>query len=99
MRTASLSPGVSASPRIEVRLKTTVEAIGEETVVLQSEGRHETFLAANVVLAAEMRSNNDLAEELKAASFAGSLFTAGSCNVPRLIKEAIEEGAMAARHL
>ncbi len=90
---------VTASPHVEVRLKTTVEEIKEGSIVIQSEGKYDELSVSNVVLAAGMRNNNDLAEELKAAGFAGELYLVGDCNFPRTIKEATEEGALAARNI
>jgi len=90
---------VTASPHIEVRLKTTVEEIKEGSIVVQNEGKYNELSVSNVVLAAGMRNNNDLAEELKAAGFAGELYLVGDCNFPRTIKEAIEEGELAARNI
>ena len=90
---------VTASPHIEVRLKTTVEEIKDGSIVIQSEGKYDELSVSNVVLAAGMRNNNDLAEELKAAGFAGELYLVGDCNFPRTIKEATEEGALAARNI
>jgi NADPH-dependent 2,4-dienoyl-CoA reductase/sulfur reductase-like enzyme len=90
---------VTASPHIEVRLKTTVEEIKEGSIVIQNEGKYDELSVSNVVLAAGMRNNNDLAEELKAAGFAGELYLVGDCNFPRTIKEATEEGALAARNI
>jgi 2,4-dienoyl-CoA reductase-like NADH-dependent reductase (Old Yellow Enzyme family)/thioredoxin reductase len=90
---------VTASPHIEVRLKTTVEEIKEGSIVIQNEGKYDELSVSNVVLAAGMRNNNDLAEELKAAGFTGELYLVGDCNFPRTIKEATEEGALAARNI
>jgi pyruvate/2-oxoglutarate dehydrogenase complex dihydrolipoamide dehydrogenase (E3) component len=90
---------VNSSPNIEVKLKTTVEEIKDDSIIIQKEGRYDELLVKNIVLAAGMRNNNDLAEELKAAGFAAELYLVGDCNFPRTIKEATEEGAIAAHKI
>jgi 2,4-dienoyl-CoA reductase-like NADH-dependent reductase (Old Yellow Enzyme family)/thioredoxin reductase len=90
---------VTQSPHIEVRLKTTVEAIQDGSIVTQSEGRFEEIPVVNVVLAAGMRNVNDLAEALMAAGYAGEFYQVGDCNFPRTVKEATEEGALAAHQI
>jgi 2,4-dienoyl-CoA reductase-like NADH-dependent reductase (Old Yellow Enzyme family)/thioredoxin reductase len=90
---------VNCSPHIEVKLKTTVEEIKDGSIVIQSEGKFDELPVKNVVLAAGMRNNNDLAEELKAAGCAAELYLVGDCNFPRTVKEATEEGAIAARNI
>jgi len=90
---------VTGSPNIEVKLKTTVEEIKDDSVIIQKEGRYDELPVKNVVLAAGMRNNNDLAEELKAAGFVAELYLVGDCNFPRTLKEATEEGAIAAHKI
>jgi 2,4-dienoyl-CoA reductase-like NADH-dependent reductase (Old Yellow Enzyme family)/thioredoxin reductase len=90
---------VNSSPNIEVKLKTTVEEIKDDSIIIQKEGKYDELRVKNVVLATGMRNNNDLAEELKAAGFAVELYLVGDCNFPRTIKEATEEGAIAARKI
>jgi 2,4-dienoyl-CoA reductase-like NADH-dependent reductase (Old Yellow Enzyme family)/thioredoxin reductase len=90
---------VNSSPNIEVKLKTTVEEIKDDSIIIQKEGRYDELPVKNIVLAAGMRNNNDLAEELKAAGFAAELYMVGDCNFPRTIKEATEEGAIAAHKI
>lgn len=84
---------------IEMRLKTTVEEITKGYVLVQKEGKFERMEAANVVLATGMRSDNELAEELKAWGGIEHLHTVGDCNIPRTLREAMEEAAVAARRI
>jgi pyruvate/2-oxoglutarate dehydrogenase complex dihydrolipoamide dehydrogenase (E3) component len=88
---------VTGSHNIEVRLKTTVEEIKDRSIIIQKDGNFEELHVTNVVLAIGMRNNNDLAEELKAGGNIEELYLVGDCNLPRTVKESIEEGAMAAR--
>jgi 2,4-dienoyl-CoA reductase-like NADH-dependent reductase (Old Yellow Enzyme family)/thioredoxin reductase len=90
---------VSNNPNIEVRLKTTVEEIKDASIIIQHEGIFEELPVENVVLAAGMRNNNDLAEELKAEGAIEELYLVGDCILPRTVKEAIEEGTIAARNI
>jgi 2-enoate reductase len=82
---------------IEVRTQTTVEQIKDHSIVLQKNGEIEELEVRNVVIAIGMRNNNFLAEELKATGAVEELYMVGDCNIPRSVKEAIEEAAIAAR--
>ena len=66
---------------------------------MQHKGDIEELKVRNVVLAVGMRSNDALAEELRAEWTVGELYVIGDCNVPRTMKEAFEEAAMAARRV
>ncbi len=88
---------VTNHPDIDVRMETTVEAIRDDSIFVQHKGDVEELKVANVVLAVGMRSNDTLAEELKAEGTIGELYVIGDCNIPRTMKEAFEEAAMAAR--
>jgi 2,4-dienoyl-CoA reductase-like NADH-dependent reductase (Old Yellow Enzyme family)/thioredoxin reductase len=90
---------VTGSPNIEVKLKTTVEEIKDGSVILQREGNFEELQVKNVVLAVGMRNNNDLVEELKAEGIVEELYLVGDCNLPRTLKESIEEGTIAGRNV
>ena len=90
---------VCSSPHIEVKLKTTVEEIKDDSIIIQKEGKYDELPVKNIVLAAGMRNNNDLAEELKAAEITAEIYLVGDCNFPRTIKEATEEGAIAAHRI
>ena len=90
---------VAGSPHIAVRLKTTVEEIRDRSIIVQKEGMIEELPVEHVVLAVGMRNNNDLAEELKADGKIEELYVVGDCNLPRTVKESIEEGALAARNV
>lgn len=84
---------------IEVRTQTTVERIKDHSIVLQKNGEMEELEVQNVVVAIGMRNNNFLAEELRATNAVEELYTVGDCNMPRSVKEAIEEAAVTARRV
>jgi uncharacterized FAD-dependent dehydrogenase len=80
-------------------METTVEAIRDDSIFVQHKGDVEELKVANVVLAVGMRSNDTLAEELKAEGTIGELYVIGDSNIPRTMKEAFEEAAIAARRV
>jgi 2,4-dienoyl-CoA reductase-like NADH-dependent reductase (Old Yellow Enzyme family)/thioredoxin reductase len=90
---------VANQPDIEVRMETTVEAIGNDSIIVQQKGKFEELRVKNVVLAVGMRNNNTLAEELRAENAVEELYIIGDCNIPRTMKEAFEEAAIAARRV
>lgn len=90
---------VANHPDIEVRMETTVEAIGDDSIIVQQKGKFEELRVKNVVLAVGMRNNNTLAEELRAENAVEELYIIGDCNIPRTMKEAFEEAAIAARRV
>lgn len=90
---------VTHHPKIEVRLETTVEEIKEDSIIVQSKGTFEELSVKNIILAVGMRNNNKLAEELLAAETTKELYMVGDCKIPRTMKEAFEEGAIAARRV
>lgn len=90
---------VTNHPDIDVRMETTVEEIRDDSIVVQRKGDVEELKAENVVLAVGMRSDDVLAEELKAEDAIGELYVIGDCNIPRTMKEAFEEAAIAARRI
>jgi 2,4-dienoyl-CoA reductase-like NADH-dependent reductase (Old Yellow Enzyme family)/thioredoxin reductase len=90
---------VTTHPDIEVRTETTVEAIKDDSVVVQKKGAFEELPAKNVILAVGMRNNNLLAEELRAKGSVQELYIIGDCSIPRTMKEAFEEAAIVARRV
>ncbi len=88
---------VTNHPGIDVRMETTVEQIRDDSIVVQQKGEFEELKVKNVVLAVGMRNNDMLAEELRAEGAIGELYVIGDCNIPRTMKEAFEEAALAAR--
>ncbi len=90
---------VTNHPDIDVRMETTVEQIRDDSIVVQQKGEFEELKVKNVVLAVGMRNNDLLAEELRAEGAIGELYVIGDCNIPRTMKEAFEEAAMAARRV
>ena len=90
---------VTNHPDIDVRMETTVEEIRGDSIVVQHKGYVEELKVENVVLAVGMRSNDTLAEELKTEGTIGELYVIGDSNIPRTMKEAFEEAAIAARRV
>jgi 2,4-dienoyl-CoA reductase-like NADH-dependent reductase (Old Yellow Enzyme family)/thioredoxin reductase len=90
---------VTNHPDIDVRMETTVEEIRNDSIVVQHKGDVEELKVRNVVLAVGMRSNDMLAEELRAEETTGELYVIGDCSIPRTMKEAFEEAAIAARRV
>ncbi len=90
---------VTNHPDIDVRMETTVEEIRDDSIVVQHKGYVDELKVENVVLAVGMRSNDTLAEQLKAEGTIGELYVIGDSNIPRTMKEAFEEAAIAARRV
>jgi 2,4-dienoyl-CoA reductase-like NADH-dependent reductase (Old Yellow Enzyme family)/thioredoxin reductase len=90
---------VTTHPDIEVRTETTVEAIKDDSIVVQKKGVFEELPAKNVILAVGMRNNNLLAEEVRANGSVQELYIVGDCSIPRTMKEAFEEAAVVARRV
>jgi NADH dehydrogenase FAD-containing subunit len=80
-----------------VRTNTTVEEIKGDSILLQKEGNFEELDIKNIVIAAGMRNNNELVEELRAKKNIEEIYSIGDCNIPRTMREAIEEAAYASR--
>jgi NADH dehydrogenase FAD-containing subunit len=80
-------------------METTVEEIRDDSIVVQHKGYVEELEVENVVLAVGMRSNDALAEGLMADETIRELYVIGDCNIPRTMKEAFEEAAIAARRI
>jgi NADPH-dependent 2,4-dienoyl-CoA reductase/sulfur reductase-like enzyme len=90
---------INTHPDIEVRTETTVEEIKDDSIIVQKKGEFEELQVKNVILAAGMGSNNTLAEALKAEGTIEELYVVGDANIPRTMKEAFEEAALAARRI
>jgi len=90
---------ITTHPDIEVRTETTVEEIKDDSIIVQKKGEFEELQVKNVILAAGMGSNNTLAEALKAEGTIEELYVVGDANIPRTMKEAFEEAALAARRI
>jgi pyruvate/2-oxoglutarate dehydrogenase complex dihydrolipoamide dehydrogenase (E3) component len=82
---------------IDVRTHTTVEKINGDSILVQKQGNFEKLDVKNVVIAVGMRNNNELVEELKASKNIEEVYSVGDCNIPRTMRDAIEEAAYAAR--
>jgi len=90
---------VTNHPKIDVRMETTVEEIRDDSIIVQQKGKFEELEVRNVVLAVGMASNNTLAEQLRAEGIGVEVYVIGDCNIPRTMKEAFEEAAIAARRV
>ena len=81
-------------PKLELRLKTTVENIDDTAIVIQNEGRIETIDPIDqVVLAMGKISRKELGDALTADSRIKEIYTVGDCILPRKMTEAIYEGS------
>jgi len=86
---------IEKDPKIERRLKTTVERINDASIVVQTEGKTEEIEGVDmVVLAFGKMSNNELGDELKRESRVSEIYTVGDCVIPRKMTEAIYEGSV-----
>ena len=86
---------IEKDPKIERRLKTTVERINDASIVVQTEGKTEEIEGVDmVVLAFGKVSNNELGDELKRESRVSEIYTVGDCVIPRKMTEAIYEGSV-----
>ena len=86
---------IEKDPKIERRLKTTVERINDASIVVQTEGKTEEIEGVDmVVLAFGKMSNNELGDELKKESRVSEIYTVGDCVIPRKMTEAIYEGSV-----
>ena len=86
---------IEKDPKIERRLKTTVERINDASIVVQTEGKTEEIEGVDmVVLAFGKVSNNELGDELKRESRISEIYTVGDCVIPRKMTEAIYEGSV-----
>jgi 2,4-dienoyl-CoA reductase-like NADH-dependent reductase (Old Yellow Enzyme family)/thioredoxin reductase len=90
---------VTNHPKIDVRMETTVQEIRDDSIIVQQKGKFEELEVRNVVLAVGMGSNNTLAEQLRAEGTVVEVYVIGDCNIPRTMKEAFEEAAIAARRV
>lgn len=91
---------VEEDPNIDIRLSTSVENIGETTVVLQSKGKTEEVGDIDrVVLCLGTISDNRLSDELKWDAKIPEIYDIGDCVMPRKMTDAIYEGYVTALHL
>jgi thioredoxin reductase len=90
---------IAAHPAIETRLKTTVERIEPDGVLLQRGGQFERVAADSVVLAWARSSVSKLADELLADGSVPEVYRIGDAVYPRDASDAIYEGAVAGRKI
>ena len=85
-------------PRVQIRSQSTVEEIGEHSVVVQTEGEREVIPDIDmVVLAAGRSPNNELGDALIRQCAAPKIYIIGDCRVPRRMKDAVHEGSEVGR--
>jgi len=86
------------NPKIESRVRTSVEEIREYSVLVQSQGQLEEIGEVDqVVLAVGVAANNGLADALNRQEAAPEIYTIGDCKLPRKIQDALYEGAVVGR--
>ncbi len=91
---------IAEDPMIEVRLKTTVEWIEDDVVMLQSGGKLEEVEGIDsVVLAWDRISVNQLADEIIVRGKVREVYSIGDAVMPREIADAIYEGAVTGRRI
>ncbi len=87
---------LAASPNVRMLLRTTVESVGQDTAVLQSQGKDEQLAGVGaVIVAAGMAPDWVLADDLAADWPQLELHKVGDAVIPRSMQDAIREGAWA----
>ena len=85
-------------PGVQIRSQSTVEEIGEHSVVVQAEGKREAITDIDmVVLAAGRSPNNELGDALIRLRAASEIHMIGDCRVARRMKDAVHEGSEVGR--
>ena len=91
---------IEDNPAISVRLKTNVEQIEENGVILQSEGKVEKVTGIDSVVVARNRSPvNRLGDEVVADGRVSEIYRIGDAVLPRDAYDAIYEGAVIGRKI
>ncbi len=91
---------IKANSAITTRLKSTVERIEDDGVVIQSEGKVEKIAGIDCVVLAWMRSPvSQLADELAAEGKIPEIYRIGDAVLPRDASDAIYEGAITGRKI
>jgi len=91
---------VSEDPSITVRLRTSVERIGDGEVVLQHEGNFEILTDIDSIAVAWQTAPVDvLAEEIAVDGKVSEVYTIGDAVLPRDASDAIYEGAIIGRKI
>jgi 2,4-dienoyl-CoA reductase-like NADH-dependent reductase (Old Yellow Enzyme family)/thioredoxin reductase len=91
---------INEEPAISVRLKTSVEKIGNNELTLQCDGNVETLTDIDtVVMAWETAPVNKLAEEIALDGKVSEVYSIGDAVLPRDASDAIYEGAVIGRKI
>jgi 2,4-dienoyl-CoA reductase-like NADH-dependent reductase (Old Yellow Enzyme family)/thioredoxin reductase len=91
---------INEEPAISVRLKTSVEKIGNNELTLQCDGNVETLTDIDtVVMAWETAPVNKLAEEIALDGKVSEVYSIGDAVLPRDASDAIYEGAIIGRKI
>jgi NADPH-dependent 2,4-dienoyl-CoA reductase/sulfur reductase-like enzyme len=89
---------IQGNPAISIKLRTTVERVGDDEVSLQCEGKFESLNGIDlVVLAWHRASVNGLADEVIVDGQVPEIYTIGDAVMPRDASDAIYEGAIIGR--
>jgi 2,4-dienoyl-CoA reductase-like NADH-dependent reductase (Old Yellow Enzyme family)/thioredoxin reductase len=100
VRMMTITRRISENPSITVRLKTSIEKIGDGELVLQSEGIYETLTGVDsVVVAWQTAPVNMLAEEIALDGKVSEVYSIGDAVLPRDASDAIYEGAVIGRKI
>jgi len=87
-------------PLIAFKMKTTVEHINGEGVLLRNEGKEEKLTGIDSVVLAWARTPvNRLADEIEAEGKVPEIYRIGDCVLPRDASDAIYEGAVVGRKI
>jgi 2,4-dienoyl-CoA reductase-like NADH-dependent reductase (Old Yellow Enzyme family)/thioredoxin reductase len=91
---------INEEPAISVRLRTSVERIGDGDLVLQFEGKPETLKGIDtVVIAWETEPVSGLADEIALEGKISEVYSIGDAVLPRDASDAIYEGAVIGRKI
>jgi len=91
---------IQENPAISIRLKTIVEQINDNGIILQSEGKVEKITGIDSVVVAWNRAPaNRLGDEVMADSQVPEIYCIGDAVIPRDAYDAIYEGAVIGRQI
>lgn len=87
---------IENEPNIEVRLRTTMQEIKQNSIVIQNENNFgEIDGLDSVIISVGNASVNKLSDTIISNGKIAEIFTVGDCVQPRKLMDAIHEGAMA----
>jgi pyruvate/2-oxoglutarate dehydrogenase complex dihydrolipoamide dehydrogenase (E3) component len=91
---------IQENPAILIKLKTNVEQIDENGIILQSEGKVERITGIDLVVVAWNRAAaNRLGDEVMADGQVPEIYRIGDAVIPRDAYDAIYEGAVVGRQI